>query len=43
MASLLRFLRKLQLLFGREKFRDELTEEMEFHRARRSARLSKKT
>ena len=33
MASLLRFLRKLQLLFGRERFRDELNEEMEFHRA----------
>ena len=30
---MLRFLRKLQLFFGRERFRDELTEEMEFHRA----------
>ncbi|HZD76618.1 MAG TPA: ABC transporter permease, partial [Acidobacteriaceae bacterium] len=33
MASVLRFFRKLQLLFGRERFRDELTEEMAFHRA----------
>ena len=30
---MLRFLRKLQLFFGRERFCDELTEEMEFHRA----------
>ncbi len=30
---MLRFLRKLQLLLGRKRFRDELTEEMEFHRA----------
>jgi predicted permease len=30
---MLRFLRKLQLLFGRGKFRDELSEEMEFHRS----------
>lgn len=30
---MLRFLRKLQLIFGRDRFRDELTEEMEFHRA----------
>src|ERR1700753_1862777 len=29
---MLRSLRKLQLLIGREKFRDELSEEMEFHR-----------
>jgi macrolide transport system ATP-binding/permease protein len=27
------FFRKLRLLFGRDSFRDELTEEMEFHRA----------
>ena len=33
MASAIHFVRKLQLLFGREKFRDELTEEMAFHRA----------
>ncbi len=33
MASMVRLLRKLQLLFGRERFRDELNEEMEFHRA----------
>jgi len=33
MASIFRFLRKLRLLIGREKFRDELNEEMEFHRA----------
>ncbi len=33
MASMLRFLRKLRLLFGRETFRNELSEEMEFHRA----------
>ena len=31
--SMGRFLRKLQLLLGRERFRDELTEEMAFHRA----------
>ena len=31
--SMGRFLRKLQLLLGRERFRDELNEEMEFHRA----------
>src|ERR1700744_4569836 len=31
--SMGRFLRKLQLLLGRERFRDELTEEMTFHRA----------
>jgi macrolide transport system ATP-binding/permease protein len=33
MTSVLRFFRKLQLLFGRDRFRDELTEEMAFHRA----------
>ena len=33
MASMVRLLRKLQLLFGRERFRDELNEEMQFHRA----------
>jgi macrolide transport system ATP-binding/permease protein len=33
MASFVRFLRKMQLLFGRQRFRDELNEEMEFHRA----------
>ena len=33
MASFVRFLRKVRLLFGREKFRDELNEEMAFHRA----------
>src|ERR1700751_2365946 len=33
MASFVRFLRKLRLLFGRESFRDELNEEMAFHRA----------
>ena len=33
MASVLRFLRKLRLLIGRGKFRDELHEEMAFHRA----------
>ncbi len=33
MASSGRYLRKLRLLFKREKFRDELNEEMEFHRA----------
>ena len=33
MASFLRFLRKLRRLFGREQFRDELNEEMAFHRA----------
>jgi hypothetical protein len=33
MATFIRFLRKLRLLFEREKFRDELNEEMEFHRA----------
>jgi macrolide transport system ATP-binding/permease protein len=33
MASMLRFLRRLRLLFGRDRFRDELNEEMEFHRA----------
>jgi predicted permease len=33
MASIFRFLRKLRLLIGRARFRDELTEEMEFHRA----------
>jgi macrolide transport system ATP-binding/permease protein len=33
MASFVRFLRKLGLLFGRERFRDELNEEMAFHRA----------
>ena len=33
MTSMLRFLRKVRLLFGREKFRDELNEEMAFHRA----------
>ncbi|MGA9717094.1 MAG: permease prefix domain 1-containing protein, partial [Acidobacteriaceae bacterium] len=27
------FFRKLRLLFGRDSFRDELNEEMEFHRA----------
>jgi predicted permease len=30
---MLHFLRKLQLFFGRERFRDELNEEMAFHRA----------
>ena len=30
---MLRFLHKLQLLFARARFRDELSEEMEFHRA----------
>ena len=30
---MLRFVRKLQLFLGRERFRDELVEEMEFHRA----------
>jgi predicted permease len=33
MMSVGRFLRKLQLFFGRARFREELTEEMEFHRA----------
>ena len=33
MTSFLRFFRKLQRLFGRDRFRDELTEEMAFHRA----------
>ena len=33
MAFVSRLLRKLRLLIGREKFRDELNEEMEFHRA----------
>jgi macrolide transport system ATP-binding/permease protein len=33
MASFVRFLRKIRLLFGRERFRDELNEEMAFHRA----------
>ena len=33
MASFIRFMRKMRLLFGREKFRDELNEEMAFHRA----------
>ena len=33
MTSMRRFLRKVRLLFGREKFRDELNEEMAFHRA----------
>ncbi len=33
MTSIARFLRKIQLLFGRERFRDELNEEMTFHRA----------
>ena len=33
MASSGRFLRKLRLLFKRDKFRAELSEEMEFHRA----------
>jgi predicted permease len=33
MASVFRFLRKLRLLMGRERFRDDLNEEMEFHRA----------
>ena len=33
MTSMLRFLRKVRLLFGREEFRDELNEEMAFHRA----------
>ena len=33
MTSIARFLRKIQLLFGRERFRDELNEEMAFHRA----------
>jgi hypothetical protein len=33
MTSILRFLRKLGLLFGRERFRDQLKEEMNFHRA----------
>ena len=33
MAVVSRFLRKLRLLIGRETFRDELNEEMEFHRA----------
>jgi len=33
MTSLPRFFRKLQRLFGRDQFRDELTEEMAFHRA----------
>src|SRR5882757_1918602 len=32
-AGMLRFVRKLQLFLGRGKFRDELVEEMEFHRA----------
>ena len=39
MASMFRFLRKLRLLFGRERFRDELTEEMEFHRAAAETRI----
>jgi predicted permease len=33
MASFVRFLRKVRLLFERKKFRDDLNEEMEFHRA----------
>jgi macrolide transport system ATP-binding/permease protein len=33
MASIFRFLRKVRLLFERKRFRDELNEEMEFHRA----------
>jgi macrolide transport system ATP-binding/permease protein len=33
MAFVSRLLRKLRVLIGREKFRDELNEEMEFHRA----------
>jgi macrolide transport system ATP-binding/permease protein len=33
MASFIRFLRKVRLLFERRKFRNELNEEMEFHRA----------
>src|SRR5580700_6776596 len=33
MTSIARFLRKVQLHFGRERFRDELNEEMAFHRA----------
>ncbi len=33
MTSMRRFLRKVRLVFGREKFRDELNEEMAFHRA----------
>jgi macrolide transport system ATP-binding/permease protein len=33
MASVFAYLRKLQLLMGRGRFRDELMEEMEFHRA----------
>jgi macrolide transport system ATP-binding/permease protein len=33
MAFVSRFFRELRLLIGREKFRDELNEEMEFHRA----------
>ena len=33
MTSVLRFLRKLRLLMGRARFRDELNEEMAFHRA----------
>jgi hypothetical protein len=32
-AVMLRFLRKLRLLVGRKRFRDELMEEMGFHRA----------
>jgi macrolide transport system ATP-binding/permease protein len=33
MTSMHRFLRKVRLLFGRERFHGELDEEMEFHRA----------
>jgi macrolide transport system ATP-binding/permease protein len=33
MASIFSFLRKVRLLFERKRFRDELNEEMEFHRA----------
>jgi predicted permease len=33
MASVTRFFRKLRLFFERDRFRDELREEMEFHRA----------
>jgi macrolide transport system ATP-binding/permease protein len=40
MTSLLRFFRKLQRLFGRDRFRDELTEEMAFHRAAAEKRFA---
>ena len=40
MTSFLRFFRKLQRLFGRDRFRDELTEEMAFHRAAAEKRFA---